>query len=247
MAAEDPFVRIEREKPLSYKVGEQIRKALRQKVFLPGEKLPGEIELAERFGVSRTAIREALRLLSGRGLLDIRKGSGVYVSEMDMSYVVDPFYDLLEMKCGKGSLLHIIRVRLFMEPPITRIAVEHCSEEDINYLEEQYKKMEEHSSDPDKNIEYDIHFHRRIASATNNPLIPVIMEPIFQLLDKFISSTYKQLHAPEMAIDFHHDLVECFRNRDADRAYEVMKQHLTTAEGHTIEYYKSINFEGFSE
>ncbi len=247
MSVEDPFVRIEREKPLSYKVGEQIRKALRQKVFLPGEKLPGEIELAEKFGVSRTAIREALRLLSGRGLVDIRKGSGVYVSEIDMSYVVDPFYDLLEMKCGEGSLLHIIRVRLFMEPPITRIAVEHHSEDDITYLQNQFKKMEEHIDDPAKNIEYDINFHRRIASATNNPLIPVIMEPIFQLLDKFISLTYKQSHAPEMAINFHRTLVECFQNQDSERAYEVMKEHMTTAEVHTIQYYKSINFEGFIE
>ncbi len=242
MAIESPFAKIEREEPLSHKVEHQIREAIRQKVFLPGDKLPGEFELSEKFGVSRTAIREALRMLSGRGMVDIRKGSGVYVTEMGMSTVVDPFYDLLEMKCGEGALLHILRVRLMMEPENTRQAVLNCSNEDIFYLEEKYNHMASHIDDPLKNIENDIKFHRRIAEATQNPLIPIIMEPIFQLLHKFISSTYKQSHAGEMAIKFHHELVQHFKNRDADAAADTMRDHLQHAEEHLVQYYKSIGY-----
>ncbi|MBN2413974.1 FadR family transcriptional regulator [candidate division KSB1 bacterium] len=240
-----PFNKIQREESLSHKVERQIREAIRKKVFLPGDKLPGEFELAEKFGVSRTAVREALRMLSGRGLVDIRKGSGVYVTEMDISNVVDPLFNLLDMKCGKASLLHILRVRLFMEPEITRIAVMHSSEKDVEYLEEMYQHMETHKNNPVKNINYDIKFHQRISQATNNPLVPIIMEPIFQLLDKFISSTYKQSHASDLAIKFHHELVECFKTKDADRAFSVMHQHLSHAEEHIIQYYKSIGFTEF--
>ena len=247
MAVESPFAKIEREEPLSHKVESQIREAIRQKVFLPGDKLPGEFELSDKFGVSRTAVREALRMLSGRGMVDIRKGSGVYVSEMGMSTVVDPFYDLLQIKCGEGALLHILRVRLFMEPENTRLAVQHCSDEDILYLEEKYKQMAAHQDDPLKNIENDIKFHRRIAAATNNPLIPIIMEPIFQLLHKFISSTYKQSHAGEMAIKFHHDLVTHFKNRDVEAAAGTMREHLAHAEEHIVQYYKSIGYTEKSE
>jgi len=247
MSFDAPFAKIEREQPLSHKVESQIRTAIRQKVFLPGDKLPGEFDLADKFGVSRTAVREALRLLSGRGLVDIRKGSGVYVTEMDMSNVVDPLYDLLEMKAGERSLLHIVRVRLFMEPEITRMAVQNCSEEDVNYLEEKYNQMAAHNDDPLKNIEDDIKFHRRIAAASNNPLVPIIMEPIFQLLDKFISSTYKQSHAGEMAIHYHHDLVQHFKNRDAGAAFETMREHLTYAEQHALQYYQSISNENAPE
>lgn len=247
MSVDSPFAKIQREKPLSHKVESQIREAIRQKIFLPGDRLPGEFDLAEKFGVSRTAVREALRLLSGRGLVDIRKGSGVYVTEMDMSNVVDPLYELLEMKCGEGALLHILRVRLFMEPEITRMAVLNCSDEDIAYLEGKYNQMAAHQDDPLKNIENDIKFHRRIAAASNNPLVPIIMEPIFQILDKFISSTYRQSHAGKMAIKYHHDLVQHFKNRDADAAFNTMRQHLTLAEKHVVQYYKSIGYENASE
>jgi len=237
------FEKIQREEPLSHKVENQLREAIRQKVFLPGDKLPGEFELSEKFGVSRTAVREALRMLSGRGMVDIRKGSGVYVKEVDMSNVVDSFYDFLEMKCGKSSLLHILRVRLFVEPEITRLAVLHCSESDVAYLEEKYLEMAAHQDNPLVNIENDIKFHRRIASASNNPLVPIIMEPIFQLLDKFISSTYKQTHAGDLAIKYHHDLVKHFKDRDSDAAFQTMHEHLESAEKHLLQYYQSIGFE----
>ncbi len=242
MSVDSPFAKIQREEPLSHKVESQIRQAIRQKVFLPGDKLPGEFELSERFGVSRTAVREALRMLSGRGMVDIRKGSGVYVSEMGISTVVDPFYDLLEMKCGEGALIHIIRVRLVMEPENTRQAVLNCSEDDITYLEQKYDQMAANVDDPRRNIENDIKFHRRIAEATHNPLVPIIMEPIFQLLHKFISSTYRQSHAGEMAVNFHHDLVAHFKKRDAGAAADTMRDHLTHAEGHVLQYYESIGY-----
>ena len=198
VATTSPFAKVEREESLSHKVENQIRDAIWQKIFLPGDKLPGEFELSEKFGVSRTAIREALRMLSGRGLVDIRKGSGVYVTEMGMDSIVEPFYDLLEMKCGEGALLHILRIRLFMETENTRIAVLNYSEEDIDYLEEKYNQMVTFKDDLKKNIENDIKFHRRIAAATKNPLIPIIMEPIFQLLQKYIPSDYKPTHVKKL-------------------------------------------------
>ncbi len=243
--ATDPFVKIEREKSLSQKIESQIREAIKQKIFLPGDKLPGELELAEKFGVSRTAIREALRMLSGRGLVDIRKGSGVYVSEIDMSYVVDPFFQLLEMKCGEASLLHLIRVRLFMEPEIARLAARHCNGEHLTAFEKNLEKMISKAHQPEQMIDTDIKFHRLIANTTNNPIIPIIMEPIFQLLHKFISSTYRQSHAPDLAIENHTRLVECFRQKDGDGAYDVMRKHMREAEQHVIEYYESIGYTGY--
>jgi len=243
VATPSPFAKVEREESLSHKVENQIRDAIRQKVFQPGDKLPGEFELSEKFGVSRTAIREALRMLSGRGLVDIRKGSGVYVAEMGMDTVVEPFYDLLEMNCGAGALLHILRIRLFMETENTRIAVQNCSDEDVEYLEEKYNQMVTHKDDIKKNIENDLKFHRRIAAATKNPLIPIIMEPIFQLLQKYIPSDYKPTHDKEITIKFHRDLVKHFKNRDAEAAADTMHEHLTFAEKHIVQYYKSIGYE----
>lgn len=241
----EPFVKVERTEPLSHKVESQIREAIQQKIFIPGDKLPGEIELSEKFGVSRTAIREALRMLAGRGLVEIRKGSGVYVTELDVANVVDPFYMFLDMKCGEYAHLHLIRARLFMEPEIAKLAATHRDEDDIVYLRKQSDEMEKHANHPVENIELDIKFHRRIANATNNPLIPIMMEPIFQLLDKFINNTYRQSHAPDLAIKYHHQLVECIETKDGDGAYHVMRQHLIHAEEHVIQYYKQIGLNNF--
>lgn len=247
MATPSPFMKVEREEPLSKKIERQIREAIMQKIFLAGDKLPGEFELAEKFGVSRTAIREALQMLSGRGLVDIRKGSGVYVSEIDMSNVVDPFYQLLDMKCGEASLLHLIRVRLFMEPEITKIAALHRTDNDVQNLQELFIKMKSFMDNPEEMIESDIKFHRQISSATNNPIIPIIMEPIFQLLHKFISSTYRQSHAPDLAIQYHESLLKFIKDKNPDGAYNTMKRHMQEAEQHVIKYYSSIHFSDYPE
>jgi len=244
-----PFNKVNREETLSHKVEQQIRDAIRQHIYVPGDKLPGEFEMAERFGVSRTAVREALRMLAGRGLVDIRKGSGVYVTQLNTSYVIDHLYDLLEMKCGTKSLSHIIRVRKFMEPEIARLAAENCDEEDIQFLQKNFFKMERFAQKPDKMVELDIKFHRRLSEATSNPIIPIIMEPIFELLHKFIPSTYRQSHAPDLAIENHYKLVECMKNHDCDGAYDVMKNHMKQAEDHVLKYYKKeinqiINVQG---
>ncbi len=238
----DPFSKVERPELLSHKVESQISEAIKQKIFVPGDKLPGELDLSEKFGVSRTSIREALRMLAGRGLGEIRKGSGIYVADFDMSNIVDPFTLFLELKCGDHALLHIVRVRLFLEPEIAKLAAVHCTEDDITFLKEKSKAMENHSEHPYENVEHDIKFHRRIANATNNPLIPIIMEPIFQVLPKFISSTYKQSHAPDLAIKYHHQLLESFETGDGDGAYHAMRQHLLYAEAHVLQYYKENGY-----
>ena len=240
--SDSPFIKIDRDEPLSHKVERQIREAIGQKIFLPDDKLPGELELTKKFGVSRTAIREALHILAGKGLVDIRRGSGVYVSELNMSNIVDPFYHLLDMKCGEASYLYLVRIRLFIEPEIARLAAIHRKEDDLKYWRKNFEIMKSRQKQPEKMINVDINFHRRIASATNNPVIPIIMEPIFQLLDKFISSTYKQSHAPDLAIKHHGKLLDCFERKDGDEAYNVMKSHLSTAEQHVIQYYESIGF-----
>ena len=242
MSAET-FIKIERDETLSRKVENQIRQAILQKIYLPGDRLPGEFELAEKFGVSRTAVREALHVLAGRGLVEMRKGSGIYIAEIDMSTVVDPFYQLLEDKCGQASLLHIIRVRKVMEPEIVRVAAAQRTLEDLAFLEDNFKHLQENAHDPTQMIEIDIKFHRRIAQASENPIIPIMMEPIFQLLYKFISSTYKQSHAPDLAIYYHEKILESIRRSNSDDAASAMRDHLLHAENHVLQYYESIGFD----
>ncbi len=234
----ESFARIQPEKSLSQKIESQIREAIENKSFLPGDKLPGEIELAEKFGVSRTAIREALRMLAGRGLVEIRKGSGVYIAEPDVANIVDPFYMFLDMKCGEYSFLHLIRTRLFMEPQIARMAAIHRSDDTAEHLMKLCQRMKKQIKQPQKNIPLDIEFHRCISKATDNPLIPIIMDPILHLLNKFIASTYPFSEAPEAALKFHQDIAKSILDKNPEDAYNAMRKHLTQAEEHAIKFYK---------
>lgn len=228
----NPFSKLNREISLSEKVEGQILKAIRQKLFVPGDKLPGEMELAETFGVSRTAVREALNRLIGRGVAESKKGSGVYVAVAKYSTVTDSFYHLLEMKCGNSSLMHIAEVRLIMEPEIAKIAAASRKEDDIVILEDCYASMKDNFDVPDQMIEYDIRFHRQIGLATQNQLVPVIMEPIYQLLNKFISNNYAHPSSLPLALERHGSLLDCIRKKDGDRAYQTMRQHMLEAYAH---------------
>ncbi|MDZ7373410.1 MAG: FadR family transcriptional regulator [candidate division KSB1 bacterium] len=230
---EIPFVPVHREESLSLKVEKQIRDAILRKVFLPGERLPSELELCEAFGVSRTAVREALRMLSARGLVEIRKGSGAYVAELSPAIVVDPFAHLLEMKCGPESHLHLVQVRKFLEPDVARLAACQRSDEDLRILRQQLAIMEAtFDGAPDEMILADIEFHRQLAAISRNPLVPIVLEPLFQLLPRFISDTYKQERAPDLAIRYHRRILEAVEKRDGDGAYQAMREHLEKAEEH---------------
>lgn len=233
--AQDVFKKVDREETLSAKVEEQIRTAIRQNVFVPGDKLPGEIQLAERFGVSRTAIREALRMLAGRGMVEIRKGSGIYVAEFDVENVVDPFFHLLQLKCGDTSMTHLIHVRQLIEPELAKLAAIHYDEEDIKKLKVNLDNMYKHQNNFKKMILHDIKFHRQIASATDNPILPLIMEPIYELMYLFISDTYRQTQAPDLALNFHTSIYQAIVDGDQQKAYDSMKDHLQMAETHAKE------------
>jgi GntR family transcriptional regulator, transcriptional repressor for pyruvate dehydrogenase complex len=227
-----PFSRIDKDLSLSEKIEQQILEAIRQKIFIPGDKLLGEMELAQNFGVSRTAVREALHRLAGRGVVEIRKNSGVFVSPDQYSSVTDSFYHLLEMKCGKSSLLNIATVRLIIEPEIARLAAVNISVEDITPIKESFSKMESNFNDPKQMIKHDIDFHRAIANATKNPILPVIMEPLFQLMTKFISDTYSYPHSPILALKAHRNILDCIEIHDGEGAYNAMRKHMMEAKDH---------------
>jgi GntR family transcriptional repressor for pyruvate dehydrogenase complex len=237
--------KIQQNIPLSKKVEEQLKNAILKNVYAPGDRLPSELELVEIFGVSRTAIREAIRTLAGQGLVSINGRSGVYVNEMDMTHVVTPLSLLLEQKCGEASHLYLKQVRKFIEPEIARIAALKRSDADVSFLANNFKKMKELRDHPDQMIAVDIQFHKRLAGATGNPIIPIIMEPIYELLPKFISQNFKLSNAPDKSLEQHAHIFTAIRDQNDKNAFHAMSDHMQTAEEHVLEYYKKIGFDAF--
>ncbi len=229
------FKAIKKATTLSEEIQDRIEKAILEKKFRPGEKLPTEHQLCEMFGVSRTALREALQMLSAKGLISVKKGSGIYIEDYSPQNIIKPMRLYLEMNFDKQYILHLMEVRKMLEPEICKLAARNRSDEDLKALEENLEKFRKINH---RNFrlegELDREFHLIIARATKNPIIPIIVDPIFQLMPKIRTLVYAQIDKAKSAAQEYHQLIfESIRDQNADRAFAAMRDHLRIAEEHS--------------
>ena len=225
---DDIFQNIGNKLTLSQRIERTIENAIREKKLTVGSKLPTEREMCESFGVSRTALREALRRLSARGLISIHKGSGMYVSEIkieDAIKTLDLYYDL---KFDKNLFSQIIEVRYIFEPEIAKLAAINRTNKDLDELAGNLKRFEE--CDPDNTqleADLDNHFHLTITKATLNPIVQITMEPIYSLLPRMRNYIYGNIEGEKAnTLKFHREILDAIRKQDEERAYVIMKDHL---------------------
>jgi len=191
---DDIFGKIGTSQTLSQKIERKIEEAIRQKKLIPGAKLPSEKELCESFAVSRTALREALRRLSARGLIDIKKGSGMFVSEIKVEDAVNSLNLFYDLKFDSNLIQQIIEVRRIFEPEIARLASQNRKDEDIILLHENLNDLQK--CDPDNTqLEVDLinRFHMNLAKSTGNPIVIISMEPIYSLLPRMRNLIYANI------------------------------------------------------
>jgi len=229
------FPKIGSTQTLSQEIVEKIEEVILQKKVLPGEKLPTEKEMCAMFGVSRTALREALQMLSARGLITIRKGSGMYVNNYSSAHVIKPMSLFLELNLSHNYILHVMEVRKMIEPTIARLAAINRTDDDMKELD---KSLDQLNRCPKNNYfkqgQIDRDFHLAIANACKNEIIPVIVTPIFKLMPKIRSLVYANVNtAKSEAVDYHTKIIDKIRAKDEDGAHQMMVEHLEVAERHS--------------
>ena len=139
MDMDDIFQKIGTSQTLSQKIERRIEAAIRDKKLAVGSKLPTEHELCASFGVSRTALREALRRLNARGLISIIKGSGMYVTELKIDDAIQTLNLYYDLQFDRNLIEQIIEVRKIFEPEIAKLAAKRRNKEDIKELEKNLK------------------------------------------------------------------------------------------------------------
>jgi GntR family transcriptional repressor for pyruvate dehydrogenase complex len=213
---------------LSQRIERTIEEAIRDKKLAIGSKLPTEREMCESFGVSRTALREALRRLSARGLISIQKGSGMYVSEINIEDAIQTMNLYYDLKFDPHLLSQIIEVRSLFEPQIASLAALNRTEQDLRELASNVADFEQ--CDPDNTqmeADLDNRFHLCITKATQNPVVQVTMEPIYSLLPRMRNYIYGNIGGEKAnTLHFHRSLVESIRRKDARQSCSLMKEHL---------------------
>jgi len=220
---EDIFTKIGTGLTLSQKIERKIEEAIRQKKLLPGTKLPSEKELCAQFAVSRTALREALRRLSARGMIDIRKGSGIYVTELKIEDAINSLHLFYDLRFNSDLILQIIEVRRLFEPEIARLAARNRTENDIKTLQKNLVELERCNPD-NTQLEVDIinRFHMNLAKATHNPIVIISLEPVYSLLPRMRNLIYGNIEGEkEYTVKYQIELLAALKSKDSMKAYEV--------------------------
>lgn len=200
----------------------------------PGTRLPPERDFAERMGVSRTVVREAVRILVARGLLETYHGVGTVVRQMSTEQILEPLNLLLQT--SGLTFDHIHQVRSILEVGIVRVAALQATEEDLAALERLVNGMEEHLEDVEICIALDDDFHQALARTTHNPLLMILAQSIGTIMHEVRLHVHSYTVIHGTAIPDHRRILERVRARDPEGAAQTMLVHLEHARRFQMEY-----------
>lgn len=189
--------------------------------FRTGDKLPNELELAQELGISRVTLREAIRILCTRGLVEIRRGRGTYVISGEPRGEAEMGFDTLSTD-GAG-LRDLLEIRLMVEPMAAYYAAKRATDEEIDRIESLCRRIEELAAEGQSMLREEQDFHNSIAMASHNrvmeQMLPIINKSILADLIYFKESvTY--------SVQDHREIVHYIRTRNAEGARTVMRMHI---------------------
>jgi GntR family transcriptional repressor for pyruvate dehydrogenase complex len=230
---------------ISQHIIDQIRNAIFDGRLKPGDKLPFERELIEKFKVSKATLREALRSLEVLGFLEIRKGvsGGAFVIEVDMTKARDSFKNFLLFK--NLSLKDLSEVRLLLEPYIAEKATLAITQENLSRLEKLIKESE-HAIKNNMAFESrkdEIEFHRIIASITGNPILMFILDFVENLLidTKEILKPGKEFSSK--VLKAHKRIYNALLEKNVKKVHEEMVRHIREVEKDLLAAHKERRIE----
>ena len=209
---------------LSARVADTIAEMIAQQQYRPGDKLPNELELSAELRVSRTTLREALRILATRGLVEPRRGIGTFVTR---SQSIHADFDILKIQNTNVNVKDLYDMRLMFEPQAAYYACLRASDEELEAIFH-YGEMDEQMilrRDPQWD-EYEQKFHNAIASATHNQFITSLL-PIFnRAIHQGIILANEAPQVAELTLRDHRLLMQYLRERYPEGARAAMHLHM---------------------
>jgi GntR family transcriptional repressor for pyruvate dehydrogenase complex len=207
-------------------VAESLLALISERHLKPGDSLPTERELMEHYGVGRSSVREALRMLESKGL--IAGGSGAFTVADFRNPLNDSLSLLLAVE--EGSLRELFEVRRILEGEAVALATERCDESHLARMRAATELMREGLADQAEYIESDVAFHLTIAEATQNRLILHLMHAIRDQLERALGSIYRIPGSPEASIDDHGLIIAAMGEGRPEDARARMREHLERVE-----------------
>ena len=217
--------KVVRSSRLYEQIVQQVEESIQKGALKTGDRLPPERELAQQFGVSRTAVREAVKALREKGLVEAYPGRGTFIMETSPHPIRLSLDRMVKAGQAEGSR-YLTEVREMMEPEIAALAAERADAEDLAAMRESFEVMEGAKKDPDAFIEADLDFHLALAEAAANPIILSLIDSIVGLLREQRMGIFQVEGGPERGQYHHKKILDAVEHRDAAGAREAMKAHM---------------------
>src|SRR6202050_5419377 len=204
---------------------QQIDESILKGSLKAGDQLPAERELAIRCGVSRTAVREAVKALREKGLVEAYSGRGTFITD-GTSQAVRQSLDLVAKIGQPEGSTHLAEMRAILEPEIAALAAVRAQEPELATMREAVAVMDRAGKDPDAYIEADLDFHLALAEGAANPLILSLIDSIVGLLREQRMRIFAVEGGPQRGQIHHKRILKGMEKRDAKMARDAMKAHL---------------------
>ena len=209
------------------RVAVQIEQRILDGELHSGDRLPTERELAEQFQVSRTAVREALKILAQKGLVDMRPGRGTIVIDGAHEALQHSLGLVMRLKLGEvGGSSSLVEVREILEVEIAALAAERATEQEIAAMLEAVRVMDESLGNADAFIAADNRFHEALAQATQNALILTLVRSIVNLLSEQRKQIFATAGGPQRGQVHHKRILASVIKHDPEAARAAMRAHL---------------------
>ena len=224
-STDKPVYRTVKTSRLYEQIVQQVEDSILKGQLKPGDQLPAERDLAQRFGVSRTAVREAVKILSEKGLVEAYSGRGTFVTNGSSQAIRQSLDLMIRINRQEGSA-NLAELRLVLEPGIAGLAAVRIEEPLMSTMREAVAVMERNLHDPDAYVEADLDFHLALAEAAGNPLILSLLDAIVVLLREERSRIFNVDGGPERGQFHHKRILAAVEQHDAERSREAMRAHL---------------------
>jgi GntR family transcriptional repressor for pyruvate dehydrogenase complex len=211
---------------------QQIEELILKGELSEGSQLPAERDLAKQFGVSRTAVREAIKALQEKGLVDAFPGRGTFVTN-GTSNSMRRSLDRIIKSGDPDGWAYLVEVREILEPEIAALAAIRADDQDLAAMREALEVMDNATRDSDAFIEADLDFHLALAEGAANPIVLSLIDSIVGLLREQRLRIFHTGGGPESGQYHHKRILEAIQRHDTQGARAAMQAHLSQVREHS--------------
>lgn len=209
---------------LSLQIADNLENLIVSQKLEVGDRLPGEIELAEQFGISRNILREAITILKERGLIQVRNGSGAYVAQPDPQLLGNVIGRLISV--GSTKVQEVYELRVAIEVKACGLAAENITADELETLKTVLNDMERDYRSHSLWTKHDYLFHEIIATATHNSLFPEFQRQLMDIVIHLSDQNPRTLEARKNGIEQHRRILQAIADHDRSAAEKAMFDHL---------------------